>query len=460
MKDYQGHFNWAEVQIEQFYAYFLVALIIAGYLTFKSKSKYKFELFFISFYLLTGNLNKLLSFNIPGFDLFAIQPIRFIFLLLSLFVLRKTLLSRNKFTLSVNKKIPWFQVALLAYVLLLIISVLVNASDIGIAEVMESIIDAIAFLVLIFAFSIMADKPSYDLIGRSIIIGAVITSLVSLTQLTIDPYFLRIGDNRIAFGGFLRSNGIFDTEYFNSYFLIIAISWTLVSIRSNLTKFLLVALFTLGIISSFQRMSWIILVLVLVTYFIYVKRVAFGKIVFASLSFLAIILTIFVLYSQEILNSSLVNERLTNAVEGRKGYYTLVLQNIDKKPLFGYGDLNNEVYYTNMLQITRNRDRASAQTGDLHSGYFSALFLYGIPALLFFILFVFLAVSYYAGKYKENAYFVIPFLVGIIYLIGNLTNTFLFLKYITILYAFHIGIGMGIDRIREQTMPENQIDAS
>ena len=178
---------------------------------------------------------------------------------------------------------------------------------------------------------------------------------------------------------------------------------------------------------------------------------AIEKLVLIGLSSLAILLSISIFYYQDIMNSSLVKERLTNSVEGRKGYYTMVLDNIGEKPLFGYGGLKNEVYYVNLLRITGKRERATGEEGDLHSGYFSALFLYGIPAFICFTLFVVLSVFYYSRSFKYNLYFVIPFLVSIIYMIGNLTNTFLFLKYISVLYAIHIGIGLGINKISEQT---------
>lgn len=147
------------------------------------------------------------------------------------------------------------------------------------------------------------------------------------------------------------------------------------------------------------------------------------------------------------MNSSLVQERLTDNVDRRQGYYSMVLNNIGNKPFFGYGDLKNEVYYTNIMKITGSRSRATAESGDLHSGYFSAMYLYGIPAFISFVLFVVLSVWYYARTYNTHPYFVIPFLVSIIYMMGNLTNTFLFLKYLAILYAIHIGIGMGIHQM-------------
>lgn len=441
--------------MEHFYAYFIFAAILAFFLVFRSDAKYKFELFFLSFFLLTGNLNRLLTVKIPGFSLVEIQPLRFVYLLLFFFILRKTVLSREKLEFASDKKIPWFQVALYAYVLWVTVSVLFNSNVMEISEVLVEITDAIAFLILMISMRLMADKPSYDLIGKSIIIGAVFSSIISLVQLSIDPYFLRIGDARAAFGDVLRSNGIFSTEYFNSYYLIIAIAWTLTTIKIKYLKFGLVVLFALGVLSSFQRMSWIILFLIILTYMFYVQKLPIGKLILLGLTGIAMLLSVSIFYFQDIKKSSIVKERLSESINSRAGYYQMVLDNIGDKPIFGYGDLKNEVYYVNMMRITENRERALAQAGDLHSGYFSALFLFGIPAFISFTLFVLLSVFYYARSLREHTYFVIPFLVSIIYLIGNLTNTFLFLKYIAVLYAIHIGIGMGINHLTKQITPKS-----
>jgi hypothetical protein len=370
--------------------------------------------------------------------------------MLFVFIIRKTLFSRKKQHFSFDRKIPWFMVLLYTLLVLLTLSVVANISHIGVPDALKIILDTLAFVVILVALKLIADRPTYDVIGKSIIICAVITSMISLIQLSIDPYFLRIGDARLAFGTTLRSNGIFSTEYYNSYYLITAITWTFVKVKNNLSKIGLIGLFSLGILSTFQRMSWIILTLVIVIYLVFIHKVAIEKLLLAGLTCLAILLSLSIFYYQDIMNSSLVKERLTESVDSREGYYSMVLDNIGDKPLFGYGDLKNEVYYVNLLRITRDRDRATATTGDLHSGYFSALFLYGIPAFICFTLFVLLAVFYYSRLFNDNLYFVIPFLVSILYVIGNLTNTFLFLKYISVLYAIHIGIGMGFKKIGEQ----------
>ncbi len=442
-------FNTDQVHWHHFYIYLALGSIIAYYLVVKSDSKYKVEMFFLSFYLLTGNINDLLTLKVPGLSFFEIQPERFLFIISLFFILRKALFSRQELALNFDRKVPWFQVALYGYVIMLIISEIVNITEIGMKDAIKTILDSIAFLVIIIAFKLMADRPSYNIIGKSIIIGAVISSLVSLVQFSIDPYFLRIGDNREAFGAFLRSNGIFSTEYFNSYYLIVAIAWTFASVKKDVWKTILITLFSIGVLSSFQRMSWLVLALTLATYLILIRKVALEKMVVCVLSGLAVLLCVSIFYYQDIMNSTLVKQRLSEPVDSRKGYYTMVLDNIGKKPLFGYGGLKNEVYYENLLRITKDRDRAAAVTGDLHSGYFSALFLYGVPAFVFFTLFVVLSVLYYARFLNYDLYFVVPFLVSILYMIGNLTNTFLFLKYISILFAIHIGIGMGIKRIKQ-----------
>ena len=436
-------YDFHSVSLEYFYLYILIAAVVAFVLVLKSDSKYKGEMFFISLYLLTGNLNTLLNFKIPGISFFEMQPVRVVYLLLLFRIIRNGLFENTKNNSSQKGKIPWFVLALIGYVLLLTISVLYT----GIEKGYVTIIDSVAFIILIYGIRELRDQPSYDLIGKSIIIGAIVSSVVSIIQITVDPYFLRIGDNRGAFGTLIRSNGIFDTEYFNSYYLIIAISWVLATIRNNFLKVILVSLFSIGVITSFQRMSWVILFLVLLAYLIFIFKVSFEKLFFGIFLGLSFVLCISIFYYQDIMKSSLVQDRLTDSVDGRQEYYSVVLNNIGKKPVLGFGDLQNEVYYENLLRITGKRERATAEEGDLHSGYFMAMFQYGLPAFVCFLAFVILAITYYASLIKHSNYFMVPFLVSILFFIGNLTNTFLFLKYLSILYAIHIGIGMGIRKI-------------
>jgi hypothetical protein len=226
-------------------------------------------------------------------------------------------------------------------------------------------------------------------------------------------------------------------------------------VENKTLRFSLMGLFSIGVITSFQRMSWVILLLIIFIYLVFIEKAAFEKLTLAALSGLAVVLLISIFYYRDIMNSTFVQERLSDSVGGRMGYYSLVFSTIGEKPLFGFGDLNNEDYYRTMLQITKSRDRAAGVVGDLHSGYFSSLYLYGVPAFVTFTLFAVLAVVYFARLYSKKLFYSIPFLVGLLFMIGNLTNTLLFLKYFAMLYSIHLGVGLGMRELDEKAYSVN-----
>lgn len=427
---------------KEFYLYYAISFLISFYLIYKSNSENKIELFFLSFYLLTGNINRFLTIKIPGFSFFEIQPIRFLFLMCSFFLVRKILFSRTKISFAPNGKIPWFEVMLYAYFVLYAISQIANISVIGFPEIVVNLTDELPFLVVFLSLRLISTKDSSDVIGKSILAGATLSSIVCIIQATFDQFFLRVGTNRLAFGSLLRANGIFFQEHYNSYFLIIAIIWALTTLKNKQLKYILVCLFSIGVFLSFHRMSWLILIAALFIYIVFIEKVVFERLVLAGLSGLALLLIIFIVYNKDIMNSSLVKERLTDDVDGRKGYYTMVFENIHNKPLFGYGGSNNDVYYTYMLQITGSRGRADGSEGGIHSGYFTALFFSGIPVFLSFTLFAVLSALYYLRLCTKNFIFTLAFALAFAFAIGNLTNSLLLSKFVGILYAIHLGIAM------------------
>lgn len=71
------------------------------------------------------------------------------------------------------------------------------------------------------------------------------------------------------------------------------------------------------------------------------------------------------------------------------------------------------------------------------------MFYYGVPAFIFFTAFVLMALLYFGQLYRYHPFFAVPFLLGLLYVIGNLTNTLLFQQYMSIIYAIHLGLGLG-----------------
>ena len=426
-------------------AYFVAAFFIAVYFVRQSQVENKFELLVISYFLLTGEYNDLLTFSIPGISFFEIQPERFLLLVFGFFLFRNFAFPGSIKQTKIRSS-PWVQplfiVALVLAIGSVIVSLFVHVNDLSLSEAIVKSLKPVNILVIVYSFYLLSSEKMIATIGKVIIVTAVVTSVICVIQTVADTMFMRVGEQRSAFGDVLRATGIFKTERINAYFLILAMAWTLITLQNVRLKYMLSMLFAVAVIFTFHRMSWLVMTLVLFIYFVKIQQVSPTRLIFAGLIGLTLVLSVYTFFFQDIMQSSLVQERLTDSVDGRKGYYTMVIDNIGHQPVFGYGGKNNEVYYQAMLQVTRQLNRATGADGGIHSGYFSTLFYYGVPALVFYILFVVLAILYFYRLTTYNIFFAIPFLLAVIYAVGNLTNTLLY-SGIGVFYAMHLGLGLG-----------------
>lgn len=446
--------TWAEIDKTYIYIWWVIAILTAAYQINKHKVTHRLEVFLLAFFLLTGNLNEGLTFSIPGLSFFEIQPDRLLFFVLTFFLVRKIVTNQARELWQNLQVMPWFMFFLLLYVACTLSSQMFHVEKLGLSDVIVNAIYSFTIIIIILSVQLLSDKATIRTLGNALIIGAAVSSVVSIVQIAIDPMFMKFGDQRIAFGSLFRANGIFNREYFNAYFLIAGIVWVLVTIEKRWLKFNLLSLMSIGVICTFQRMSWVVLLLILVLYFVKIEKVGIDKLVLAGLSVAAIGIAITLLFQEQIMGSTLVKERMSERVDSRFDYYQMVLDNIGKQPVFGYGNYENDVYYYNILRITRSRDRASGKRGDLHSGYFTTMFYHGVPAFLAFLTFITLALFYFGYLVNQQLFYAIPFLLAFIYIVANLTNTMLFDKYLSLIYALHLGIGLGFRKL--ETTPTSE----
>ncbi len=432
------------------YVFLVLAAILTFGLLLQTQVKDKIEHFALGFFLMTGNFNDALTFKVPGVSFFEIQPDRFLFLLFSFYLFRKLFFSKEQQGGNFSTgKVPVFLIFLVLNMLFIIISLFANLGPVEFKDAMVSSVNILNFGIIILALQRFLTKESIDFLGKTIIICAVFSSIISVLQVAVDPAFLRVGDFRGAFGSVLRANGIFKAEYTNGYILITAIIWTLTTMRNHALKFLLIGFFTLGVFLTFHRMSWLVLAIVLTVYFLMYERPALTTLSFLSLGGLSLLIVLFISFHSNIMNSSLVQERLNDSIDGRKGYYTMVLDNYDKRPIFGFGNRNNEVYFHSMMQITRKRERATGEEGGIHNGYFEILFFYGVPAFLSFILFIFSGMIYFWRLSRFHLFFAIPLLFTIVYAMSNMSNTLNYGRYLSVIFAIILGIGMAARHLKE-----------
>ncbi len=426
---------------EYMYIYFAVAFGVLLYWIYNSPAQYKFELFILCFFLMTNDINEFLSFKLPGIEM---KPERIVFLTFSFFLVRHWSFFKKQKQGNNISTMPWFLLMVFLFVLFKTMSQIYHADQLGGAsKVFINFLESLNIIVLIYGVQILVSKESINIIGKSIIFAAVFTAIISIIQIVHDPWFMRIGDLRDAFGNVIRANGIFRSENGNSFFMILAVAWILYGIPKGLTKLLLLSLLSLGVFLTFHRMSYIILTFVFAGYFLMIEKVQIEKLIAIGLGGICVILVIVILYSQDIMNSQVVQERLTQDQGGRFGYYSMVYNYIGRKPIFGYGGKDNQVYYESMMKITGEADRASGTTGGIHSSYLSTMFYFGIPAFIFFTLFVILSLLYFTKLSTYHLFFSIPLVVGLFYAIGSMTNSYLFHRFHAIIFAIHIGFGLG-----------------
>ena len=431
------------------YIYFVVALGCICYWVFKGDVKYKFEMIVLCFFLMTNDINEFLTFKIPGIGFFEIQPERALFLTFSFLLFREWSFFKDRNN-SPMPKTPWFLVLVILFVVFKTIAQIYHADQLGgPPKVFILFLESLNIIVLIFAVQIIVNKENIGIIGKSIIFAGVFTAMISMIQVAYDPFFMRIGDFRRAFGSVFRANGIFSSENYNSCFMILSIAWVLYSIPKGWLRLLLIGFLSFGVFLTFHRMSYLILFFVLSIYFLLIERIAIDKLIAMGLGGICLLLVVGLMFNRQIMNSSVVQERLAEDQGGRLGYYIMVYNYIGDKPILGYGGKKNQVYYESMMKITRESNRATGTTGGIHNSYLSIMFYFGIPAFIFYTLFVAISLMYFGRLSFYHLIFSIPLVLGIFYAIGGMTNSYLFHRFPSILYAIHLGIGLGARYLKE-----------
>jgi len=430
-----------------FYIYVVVTLLIAAYLTLKSDSSNKSITFIIAYWILAGSVLNTEYFIIDIQSLpFDFQPDRIIFILFSIYLFfTYTSGHTNERVNTENLK---FEKYLYLYIFLSIIVDIIHTIDIlSLKDIILDTTKILTFLVIYLVLKRTADSEMLKVVGKALLIVCAISSLIGIYQFLIDPFFFRIGSERIAFAGHLRSNGVFGAEYMQSYFLIPGIVVALFTIRNDLLKYSLISLFSLGIIFTFHRMSWIIAIFLFTLYLIKIKKknawqiIAVGVYLVVALMYFS---SIFSLNLAQISGSSVVKERLLEeTMSDRMGYYTMALEKIPQSWLIGFGSKKSKVYYYGMLEVEPSY--ASGRKGGIHNVYLAIAFYQGIPVMVLYTFFVILAFYNFwnLSKFKHIFYF-IPALETIKYILLNITNGFLLYKDLGLLLAIFLGTGVAI----------------
>jgi hypothetical protein len=431
----------------EYHIYVVVTFLITAYLTLKSDSSNKYITFIIAYWILAGSVLNTEYFIIDIQSLpFDFQPDRIIFILFSIYLFFTYTLGHN--SERVNPENLKFEKFLYLYIFLSIIVDIIHTIDIlSLKDIILNTTKIFTFLVIFLVLKRTADREMLRVAGKALLIVCTISSLIGIYQFLIDPFFFRIGSERIAFAGHLRSNGIFSAEYLQSYFLIPGIVVVLFTVRNNLLKYSLIALFSVGIIFCFHRMSWSIAILTFTLYLIKVKKKNAWQIIAVGVSLVVALMyfsSIFSLNLTKIGRSSLVQERLlSDTMTGRIGYFTMILEKIPQSWLIGFGSKKSKVYYYGMLEVEPSY--ASGERGGIHNVYLAIMFYQGIPIMILYTFFIILAFYNFwtLAKFKHIFYFIISLEV-LKYILLNITNGFRLNSDLGLLLAIFLGTGVAV----------------
>jgi len=328
-----------------------------------------------------------------------------------------------------SNKLYFYEKTLFVYLGLVFLSLIYNQSNIEFKTIFSVTWEILTFILVYFISKRYIRQGVYNKLLKAILILAVITSIISIIQFFISNDLYRISpeQTRMAFGGKLRSTGVFQNEYEQGYFLILAIFVLLSTPRFKL-RLPLLGVFVLGVVLAFHRVDMVILAIVFLLYFLWFKP-KFFMLFFSGLllagSFLG---GMYVVYEDSILKSSVVKERLSQDSGGRLNQFSSVIDKMPDKPL-GYGAYKNTEYVQLMIRagsyISYVDDDGEwhKQPLTVHNGYLAVGTKYGPVTMLVFIAFMLsLLIQFKKLSLKQNPRTFIPFIMIMIWALANMTN--------------------------------------
>ncbi|KAB2836626.1 MAG: O-antigen ligase family protein [Candidatus Brocadia sp.] len=380
--------------------------------------------------------------NFAGFELQFTRILLLAFTLYFLYLICIRSIGRHHST--IGTRIYRYEIYLSLYFILSLVAMLFHLSrSLTLKEITVVYSGWLTFLVFYYTAKNTVDLGFVKSVFYSILCVGILSSLVSIIQFFIDPYFMRAGVGRVAFAGKLRSDGVFTAEYTQSYFLIPAIMLTLTIIK-NKYRYLLMGVFLIGILLTFHRMSWIITILTITGYYLLCapkreKIFAIGSILVLSLimvSLMPIVLNI---------NSDFVNDRLfSNTVSGRTTIYEVAFRRMQNTWLFGVGSVRTNVYYADILK-SGEVWAATGEIGGIHNLFLNMGYFYGLPVVVSFCIFLISTVIFFAKKmYRFGTFYFVPTATIGMFILANLSNWFYLNMQVSLLLSIILGISVAV----------------
>lgn len=430
-----------------FVAYVIFSACAAGTIIRKSSPKHRSVAFLFCVWIIAGDILNTHNFVIPigNFAGFELQFTRILLLAFTLYLIYRRFIGRHPSAIGI--RMYRYEIYLSLYFVLSFVAMLFHLSrSLTLKEIAVVYSGWLTFLVFYYTAKNTVDLGFVKAVFYSILCVGILSSLVSIIQFFIDPYFMRTGVGRVAFAGKLRSDGLFTAEYMQSYFLIPAILVTLTIIK-NKCRYLLVGVFLIGILLTFHRMSWIITSLTITGYYLLCaskreKIFALGGILTLSLTMVFVVS----LGSNVLnINSDFVNERLfSDTMSGRTSIYEVAFRRMQNTWLFGVGSVRTNIYYADILKSGEGW-AATGEIGGIHNLFLNMGYFYGLPVVFSFCLFLISTMIFFTKKmYRFGSFYFVPTATIGMFILANLSNWFYLNMHVPLLLSIILGISVAV----------------
>ena len=412
------------------------------FLVKRSGSSHKFLLFLIVWWLWAYTLPAIRNLIFPIAKGFEIQPSRVLLLLFFPYIFMKSLIGQRPRFLQESS----FEKFLIAFYITGLVGLIYHLGGaIGSREAFVTYSGWLTFLAVYLILRQYADEGMIVGILRAFIAIAILSSIVAIIQFLFLTDFLRYTFERPAFGGHLRSNGLFRDEYVHSYFCIIASYATLLFVKNRLSKALILTTLAIGVALSFHRMSWAIF---LITFGLSFFSLSKGKSLATKGLVVGAIVLAFIsgnLWLESHKKSGFVQERVyDDTVTERVAFFEAAIKRISKEWMFGVGGVRTNAYYHDAV-VSGNEYVVTEEVGGIHNLYLFLAYFYGTPVALSFTGFLVAAAFFFWKCLKRtHTFYLFPAMTVLMFILANLSNWFPPNTDIAIYLAIIIGLSLSV----------------
>jgi hypothetical protein len=427
--------------------YVVGATACSVWIVYRNPARHRFIAFAFCVWILAVGVLSTDVFTIPlpksfGFQL---QFNRVLLILFGIYVVASLFhLRRKSETIGLHAYEYYLISFFCAFLIVLAIHVLLG--NIDTKDLLVTYLGWLTFLVFYGTAKKITDVRFARAVFAALIIAGIVNSIVGIMQFFVDENFLRVGAERVAFAGRLRSSGILDAEYTYSYFILTSVVTSLIFLRNRLLKTSIVALGLTGIFLSFHRMSWSITMIVLAWYWFVTSTLRSRLIVFLLSLAVSLVLLLgeIPLFSVST-SSELASERLfQDTITGRVNLLEVAMERISQFWLYGVGSKTSDIYFFDVIS-SGEKYAATGQVGGIHNLYVNIAYFYGIPVVGLLVLFLISAMGYFARAMRIGgmALFV-PGALLVFFSLGNMTNFFFLSSHLALLLGLLLGVGRGL----------------